>query len=112
MNPIISYDLTCGNFLGYKGGQNSIYAQNLKMGDNKDSALLVSLVLSVVSLVTVFGVTWYFQASLNLLQQQVEYDNEQMLKFQVCTINNSSRPGLVTQTFSVITRSTTTASKG
>ena len=66
---------------------------------NKDSVLGVSLVLSVVSLVTVFGVTWYFQASLNLLQQQVEYDNEQMLKFQVCTINNSSRPGLVMLTF-------------
>ena len=50
---------------------------------NKDSVLGVSLVLSVVSLVTVLGVTWYFQASLNLLQQQVEYDNELMLKFQV-----------------------------
>ena len=50
---------------------------------NKDSVLGVSLVLSVVSLVIVFGVTWYFQASLNLLQQQVEYDRELMLKFQV-----------------------------
>ena len=50
---------------------------------NKDSVLGVSLVLSIVSLVIVFGVTWYFQASLNLLQQQVEYDRELMLKFQV-----------------------------
>ena len=50
---------------------------------NKDSVLGVSLVLSVVSLVIVFGVTWYFQASLNLLQQQVEYDRELVLKFQV-----------------------------
>ena len=50
---------------------------------NKDSVLGVSIVLSLVSLVAVLGVTWYFQASLNLLQQQVEYDNELMLKFQV-----------------------------
>ena len=38
---------------------------------NKDSVLGASLVLSVVSLVLLFGVTWYFQTSLNLLQQQV-----------------------------------------
>ena len=44
--------------------------------DNKDIVLVVSLVLSVVSLVLLFGVTWYFQSSLDLLQQQVEYDRE------------------------------------
>ena len=38
---------------------------------NKDSVLGASLMLSVVSLVLLFGVTWYFQTSLNLLQQQV-----------------------------------------
>ena len=43
---------------------------------NKDVVLVVSLVLSVVSLVLLFGVTWYFQSSLDLLQQQVEYDRE------------------------------------
>ena len=43
---------------------------------NKDIVLVVSLVLSVVSLVLLFGVTWYFQSSLDLLQQQVEYDRE------------------------------------
>ena len=45
-------------------------------GINKDIVLVVSLVLSVVSLVLLFGVTWYFQSSLDLLQQQVEYDRE------------------------------------
>ena len=35
---------------------------------NKDSVLGASLVLSVVSLVLLLGVTWYFQTSLNLLQ--------------------------------------------
>ena len=35
--------------------------------------LVVSLVLSLVILVLLFGVTWYFQSSLDLLQQQVEY---------------------------------------
>ena len=50
--------------------------------DNKDIALVVSLVLSVVSLVLLFGVTWYFQSSLDLLQQQVEYDRELLLKLQ------------------------------
>ena len=49
---------------------------------NKDSVLGASLVLSVVSLVLLFGVTWYFQTSLNLLQQQVEYDRELLLKLQ------------------------------
>ena len=49
---------------------------------NKDIVLVVSLVLSVVSLVLLFGVTWYFQSSLDLLQQQVEYDRELLLKLQ------------------------------
>ena len=44
--------------------------------------LVVSLVLSVVSLVLLFGVTWYFQSSLDLLQQQVEYDREMLFKLQ------------------------------
>ena len=50
---------------------------------NKDSILGVSLVLSVVSLVLLFVVTWYFQSSLNLLRQQVEHDRELLLKLQV-----------------------------
>jgi len=49
---------------------------------NKDVVLVVSLVLSLVSLVLLFGVTWYFQSSLDLLQQQVEYDREMLLKLQ------------------------------
>ena len=49
---------------------------------NKDIVLVVSLVLSVVSLVLLFGVTWYFQSSLDLLQQQVEYDRELLVKLQ------------------------------
>ena len=49
---------------------------------NKDIVLVVSLVLSVVSLVLLFGVTWYFQSSLNLLHQQVEYDRELLFKLQ------------------------------
>ena len=49
---------------------------------NKDVALVVSLVLSLVSLFLLFGVTWYFQSSLDLLQQQVEYDRELLLKLQ------------------------------
>jgi len=49
---------------------------------NKDVVLAVSLVLSVVSLVLLFGVTWYFQSSLNLLQQQAEYDRELLFKLQ------------------------------
>ena len=44
--------------------------------------LVVSLVLSVVSLVLLFGVTWYFQSSLDLLQQQVEIDRELLFKLQ------------------------------
>ena len=50
--------------------------------DNKNVMLVVSLVLSVVSLVLLFGVTWYFQSSLDLLQQQVEYDRELLFKLQ------------------------------
>jgi len=54
-----------------------------KMSANtKDSVLIASLVLSVGSLVTLFGVTWYFQSSLSLLQQQVEYDRELLVKLQ------------------------------
>ena len=49
---------------------------------NKDVVLVVSLVLSLVSLVLLFGVTWYFQSSLDLLQQQVQYDRELLLKLQ------------------------------
>ena len=49
---------------------------------NKDTMLVFSLVLSVVSLVLLFGVTWYFQSSLDLLQQQVEYDRELLFKLQ------------------------------
>ena len=49
---------------------------------NKDVVLVVSLVLSLVSLVLLFGVTWYFQSSLDLLQQQVEHDKELLLKLQ------------------------------
>ena len=49
---------------------------------NKDVVLVVSLVLSVVSLVLLFGVTWYFHSSLDLLQQQVEYDRELLFKLQ------------------------------
>ena len=49
---------------------------------NKDIVLVVSLALSVVSLGLLFGVTWYFQSSLDLLQQQVEYDRELLFKLQ------------------------------
>ena len=49
---------------------------------NNDVGLVVSLVLSLISLVLLFGVTWYFQSSLDLLQQQVEYDRELLLKLQ------------------------------
>jgi len=48
----------------------------------KDVVLVVSLVLSLVSLVLLFGVTWYFQSSLDLLKQQVEYDRELLLKLE------------------------------
>ena len=48
----------------------------------KDVVLVVSIVLSVVSLVLLFGVTWYLQSSLDLLQQLVEYDRELLFKLQ------------------------------
>ena len=63
---------------------------------NKDIVLVVSLVLSVVSLVLLFGVTWYFQSSLDLLQQQVEYDRELLFKLQE-QINVSSYIYIVMQ---------------
>ena len=55
--------------------------------NTNDSArvLVVSLVLSVVSLVLLFGVysvTWYFESSPSLLQQQVEHDRELLMKLQ------------------------------
>jgi len=49
---------------------------------NKDVAFGVSLVLLVVSLVLLFGVAWYLQSSLDLLQQQVEHDRKLLLKLQ------------------------------
>ena len=49
---------------------------------NKDIVLVVSLVLSIVSLVLLFGLTWYFYSSLDLLQQQVEYGRELLFKLQ------------------------------
>ena len=57
-------------------------ATTVRTNANKDIGLVVSLVLSVVSLVLLFGVTWYFQLSLDLLQQQVEYDRELLFKLQ------------------------------
>ena len=61
------------------------YLSSKKMGTAgiyKDSVLGASLVLSVVSLILLFGVTWYFQTSLSLLQHQVEYDRELLLELQ------------------------------
>ena len=57
---------------------------------NKDVVLIISLVLSVVSLVLLFCVTWYFQSSLDLLQQQVEYDRELLFMLQEQTDTNVS----------------------
>ena len=51
-------------------------------GVNRDCVLGASLVLSIVSLVLLLVVTWHFQSSLNLLQQQVEYDRELILELQ------------------------------
>ena len=51
-------------------------------GIGRDSALGASVVISVVSLVLLLGATWYFQSSLNLLQQQVEYDRKLLLELQ------------------------------
>ena len=55
---------------------------------NKDIVLVVSLVLSVVSLVLLSGMTWYIQSSLDLLQQQVEYDNNYNSEYtnNACTL--------------------------
>ena len=52
------------------------------MTATKDTALAISLVLSVVSLVLLFGVTWHFHSSLDLLQHQVEYDRELLFKLR------------------------------
>ena len=51
-------------------------------GVNKDCVLGASLVLSFVSLALLLVMTWHFQSSLNLLQQQVEYDKELLLQLQ------------------------------
>ena len=53
---------------------------------SKDGVLGASLVLSVVSLVLLFGVTWYFQTSLNVLKQQVEYDRKLLIELKVRTV--------------------------
>ena len=53
-----------------------------EMTTEKGVVLGASLVLSVVSLVLLFGVTWYFQSSLSLLQQQVDNDRELLVKLQ------------------------------
>ena len=50
--------------------------------DKNDGVLLTSFVLSVVGLVLLIGVTWYFQLSLNSKQQQVEYDRVLLLQLQ------------------------------
>ena len=52
------------------------------MTTEKGVVLGASLVLSVVSLVLLFNVTWYFQSSLSLLQQQVDNDRELLVKLQ------------------------------
>ena len=51
-------------------------------GVNKDDILGASLVLSIVGLVLLLGMTWYFQLSLNSKQQQVGYDRELLLQLQ------------------------------
>ena len=58
------------------------YVQLSMAAFNKDVVVVVSLALSVVSLVLLFSVTWYFQSSLDLLQQQVEYNRELLFKLQ------------------------------
>ena len=63
-------------------GRYMVIALVVMAATNKDAVLVVSLVLSLVSLVLLFGVIWYFQSSLDLLQQQVEYDRELLLKLQ------------------------------
>ena len=49
---------------------------------NKDGIIGTNLVLSIVGLVLLIGVTWYFQLSLNSKQQQVEYDRELLMRLQ------------------------------
>ena len=66
----------------YKFALVSTFLHAVMAAINKDVVLIVSLALSVVSLVLLFGVTWYFQSSLDLLQQQVEYDRELLFKLQ------------------------------
>ena len=51
-------------------------------GVNRDGALGASLVLSIVSLALLFGITWHFQSSLSLLQQQVEHNRQLLLELQ------------------------------
>jgi len=53
-----------------------------EMTTEKGVVLGASLVLSAVSLVLLFNVTWYFQSSLSLLQQQVDNDRELLVKLQ------------------------------
>ena len=57
---------------------------------NKDSVLGISLLLSVVSLVLLFSVTWYFQSSQNTQQQQAARDKATLLKLQVDIYNTYS----------------------
>jgi len=64
--------------------------------NTKDSVLVASIILSIVSLVLLFGVTLYFQSSLSLLQQQVEYDRGLLVKLQEqvevsCTVQYVAR---------------------
>ena len=48
--------------------------------DTKDVVMVVSLALSLVSLILLFGVTWHFESSLNHLEHQVDYDRELFMK--------------------------------
>ena len=51
-------------------------------GVNRDGVLGASLILSIVSLVLLFGVTWHLQSSINLLRQQVEHDRKSKIQDQ------------------------------
>ena len=51
-------------------------------GANKDGILGTNLVLSIVGLVLLIGVIWYFQLSLNSKRQQVEHDRELLMQLQ------------------------------
>jgi len=59
-----------------------VYTVVAMAATSKDVVLAVSLLLSLVSLVLQFGVAWYFQSSLDLLQQQIDHDRELLLKLQ------------------------------